>query len=107
MDDQTLSDESTCQLPLDVQTRPENDGVTLIYGGGRAPFLANETAAEILRMLQGPRSVRMLIDEMATLYPTASEDALRADILGLLDRLIKERYVISTSEGTLVNGRPA
>jgi len=101
-----LTDESVCQLPSDVQTRPENDGVTLIYGGNRAPYLVNETAAEILALLRAPRTVRTVVAEMRARYPTASEGLLRADVLGLLARLIKERYVVATQEN-LVNDRSA
>jgi hypothetical protein len=86
--EQVLTLDTTCHLAADVRTRPENDGVTLLYGGGRMPFLANGTAAEVLAMVQEPRIPRAVVAEMCRRYPDVAHGALEADVLGLLARLI-------------------
>lgn len=82
-----------CQVAPDALRRPENDGVTLLHGGDRYPFLMNATAAEMLDLLSTARTLREVVSEMAGRYPHVPEAALTEDVLGFVVRLAKERYV--------------
>jgi pyrroloquinoline quinone biosynthesis protein D len=52
--------------------------------------LLSDTAAEILRLCDGGRTVAELIDALEQKYPGA---ALRADVVELLDQAVARRWV--------------
>ena len=81
-----------------AQARPENEEVTLLYGGDRNPMLMNRTATEIVRMLASPRALNDVLSEFAGAYPQIPEPILGDDLLGLVDRLLRERYLVIVTD---------
>ncbi len=76
-------------------------GEQVVYGQARATaYFLNETAAMILHLCDGQRSVGEIVDLLAGAYPEASE-LVRADVLSSIGNLMAEGVIgIGTSAGS-------
>jgi hypothetical protein len=72
-----------------VETRPYKEGAMLVDMGTGQCYRLNRVGAEIWTLLQQPRALPELCDELGRKYPRSREE-LERDVRALVEHLVSE-----------------
>ena len=83
---------ATLRFPAHVKFRFDERRQAWIVLSPERLFLPDEQAAEILRLIDGARTIDMIIDSLAEAFDAPREE-IAADILAMLQELVQKRVL--------------
>jgi len=83
---------TTLRFPAHVKFRFDERRQTWIVLSPERLFLPDEQAAEILRLIDGARTVDMIVDSLAAAFDAPREE-IAADVLAMLQELVDKRVL--------------
>ena len=83
---------TTLRFPPHVKFRFDERRQAWIVLSPERLFLPDEQAAEILRLIDGARTVDMIVDSLAEAFDAPREE-IAADVLAMLQELVEKRVL--------------
>ena len=90
----TLTEESIPKLPRHAKLRYDEARKKWIINAPERVFELDETASEIMRLLDGNLTINNIIDKLLKKFKEAPREAVTKDVLEMLQTLADKGFVI-------------
>lgn len=94
----TVTDESRIAVPRHCRLRYDKTRSIWTLQVPERVLALDEVAVEILQLCDGQRTVAMVVDELAAKYNLAEREAIRTDVVAMLQDLADKHYVTDLRE---------
>jgi pyrroloquinoline quinone biosynthesis protein D len=94
----TVADESIIAIPRHCRLRYDKTRSIWTLQVPERVLALDEVAVEILQLCDGQRTVATVVDELAAKYNLAERDAIRSDVVAMLQDLADKHYVADLRE---------